>query len=319
MKRINGLYEQIISIENLELADSKARKGKKNKKEIANFDQDRSNLLLKLHEQLKSLAYKTSEYHVFKIYEPKERIVYRLPYYPDRIAHHALMNVLEPIFVQCFTTNTYSCIKERGIHKGLQDIKSALHDVQATQYCLKLDITKFYPSVDHDVLKSLLRKKFKDVRLLILLDEIIDSCPGLPIGNYLSQFLANFYLTGFDHWIKEQKKVEYYFRYADDIVIFAPEKPYLHKLLSEIREYFEVKLKLKIKPNYQVFSVDIRGVDVLGYKFYHTYIRLRKSIKQNFARKLKRNPSRQSIASYSGWLTHCNAKHLTKKLLHDHC
>jgi RNA-directed DNA polymerase len=130
---------------------------------------------------------------------------YRLPYFPDRITHHAVMNILEPIFMQLFTSDTYSCIKKRGIHAAALAVKKALRNEPATRYCLKLDIKKFYPNIDHQVLKHLLRRKFKDEDLLWLLDEIIDSAPGLPIGNYLSQYFANFYLTYFDHWIKKQK------------------------------------------------------------------------------------------------------------------
>src|SRR5690606_31235224 len=118
------------------------------------------NLLL-LHRMLSEKTYITSKYDTFKVYEPKERLVYRLPYFPDRICHHAIMNVLEPIFVASFTADTYSCIKGRGIHACSNAVKKALSDTSNTKYCLKLDITKFYPSIDHDILKLLLRKKFK--------------------------------------------------------------------------------------------------------------------------------------------------------------
>jgi hypothetical protein len=192
-----------------------------------------------------------------------------------------------------------------------------LKDIPGTQYCLKLDITKFYPSVDHSVLKQLLRKKIKDTDLLWLLDGIIDSAEGLPIGNYLSQYFANFYLTYFDHWIKEEKKVKYYFRYADDMVILSDNKPYLHQLLCEIREYLQENLKLEVKDNYQVFPVEDRGIDFVGYVFFHTHVLLRKSIKQSFARMLARNKNPQSIASYKGWAKHCNSKNLVKKLLNE--
>ena len=185
----------------------------------------------------------------------------------------------------------------------------------ATQYCLKLDITKFYPSVDHTILKALLRKKIKDNDLLWLLDEIIDSAPGLPIGNYLSQYLANYYLTFFDHWLKETMRVRYYFRYADDLVILAPDKQYLHDLLKQIKTYLESHLKLQVKQNWQVFPVQERGIDFVGYRFYHTHVLLRKSIKKNFARMLRKNPDPKSIASYNGWLKHCNSKRLLYKLL----
>jgi RNA-directed DNA polymerase len=194
-------------------------------------------------------------------------------------------------------------------------LKLALKSESETTYCLKLDIKKFYPNIDHNILKLLLRKKIKDQNLLWLLDEIIDSAKGLPIGNYLSQYFANFYLTYFDHWIKEQMKVKHYFRYADDIVILHSDKEYLHSILSAIRNYFSKNLKLEIKSNYQVFPVKSRGIDFVGYVFYHTHILLRKRIKQNFARKLKSNPNTESTPSYLGWLKHCNAKHLTKKLL----
>lgn len=316
MKRINNLYQHIIHPDNLRLADQKARKGKGWQYGVQLHERNREANLMELQNMLAQKTYRTSRYTTFKVYEPKEREVFRLPYYPDRITHHAIMNVLEPIFVASFTADTYSCIKKRGIHAAANAVKKALRDVPGSQYCLKLDITKFYPSVDHDVLKQLLRRKLKDKDLLWLLDEIIDSAPGLPIGNYLSQYLANFYLTYFDHWLKQEKKVRYYFRYADDLVILAATKPELHELLADIRQYLS-GLKLQIKPNYQVFPVAARSVDFVGYKFYHTHTLVRPSIKKNFARMLARRKNRASISSYMGWLKHANTNHLIKKLLHE--
>jgi hypothetical protein len=317
MKRIGNIYHKITSLKNLHEADAKAQKGKSNHYGVLIHNQNQEGNLLVLQDLLESKTYHTSEYDVFNIFEPKERTVYRLPYFPDRITHHAIMNVLEPIFVESFTTDTYSCIKKRGIHLLLRKLRHDLKDIEGTRYCLKLDIKKFYPSIDHDVMKGLLRRKFKDKDLLWLLDEIVDSAPGLPIGNYLSQYLANFYLSYFDHWLKEQKKVKYYYRYADDIVILAGDKPTLHKLLIDIEEYLK-GLKLEVKENHQVFPVEVRGIDFVGYVFRHSHIRIRKEIKKNFARKLAKNPNHPSKASYLGWLGHCDAKHLTKKLLnHD--
>jgi retron-type reverse transcriptase len=315
MKRINNLYEQIYSIENLQLADEIARKGKLKQPGVIAHDRNRAANIQELHSMLKNKTYCTSAYTTFTVFEPKERLIFRLPYFPDRITHHAVMNILEPIFVSTFTADTYSCIKGRGIHAAAKAVKRALNDVENTRYCLKLDIKKFYPSVDHATLKSLLRKKLKDADLLWLLDEIIDSTEGLPIGNYLSQYFANFYLAYFDHWIKEDRKVRYYFRYADDLVILAPDKPYLHQLLSDIRIYLHDNLKLTVKQNYQIFPVESRGIDFVGYVFRHTHVLLRKSIKQRFARMLKRRRNPQSIASYNGWASHCNSKNLMKKLL----
>lgn len=317
MKRINNLYERIYSIENLQMADTIARKGKAKQPGVIAHDNNREANIQQLHEMLKNKTYQTSAYTTFTIHEPKERIIFRLPYFPDRILHHAVMNVLEPLFVSTFTADTYSCIKGKGIHAAAKALKRALNDVENTRYCLKLDVKKFYPNVDHDTLKKLLRRKIKDNDLLWLLDEIIDSTSGLPIGNYLSQYFANFYLTYFDHWMKEEKRVRYYFRYADDLVILAGNKPYLHQLLADIRAYLQDNLKLTVKGNHQVFPVEKRGIDFVGYVFYHTHTLLRKGIKQNFARMLKKNSNAKSIASYKGWAKHCNSKNLMKKLLHE--
>lgn len=313
MKRIGNIYSQVTSLANLQEADMKARKGKLGTYGVRLHSRNEEGNLFVLKDMLESKTYKTSEYDIFTIFEPKERIVYRLPYFPDRITHHAILNVLEPIFVRTFTQDTYSCIKKRGIHKMAKKIKRDLLDVDGTQYCLKIDIKKFYPNIDHDVLKGLLRRKFKDKDLLWLLDEIIDSAPGLPIGNYLSQYLANFYLSYFDHWLKEKKGVRYYYRYADDMVILAKDKALLRKLLQDIIVYLD-ELKLEVKDNYQIFPVEARGIDVVGYVFRHKYTRVRKTIKKNFARKVKKL-DRKAIPSYLSWMKHCNARHLTKKIL----
>lgn len=317
LKRIGNIYPEIYSLENLVLADLKARKGKAGQYGIMRHDRSREDNIIKLHNMLKGKTYKTSPYTMFKIFEPKEREVFRLPYFPDRITHHAIMNVLEPIFLGLYTSDTYSCIKGKGIHGAFYSVKKAMKDVPGTQYCLKMDIKKFYPSVDHDILKSIIRRKIKDKDLLWLLDEVIDSADGIPIGNYLSQYFANLYLTYFDHWIKEKKRVKYYFRYADDLVIFSDNKKDLHQILHDIIKYLSENLKLTIKSNYQVFPVTSRGVDFVGYKFFHTHILLRKSIKKNFARMIARRKNPASIASYNGWTSHCNSKNLIKKLLHE--
>ncbi|MDM1557080.1 RNA-directed DNA polymerase [Chryseobacterium indologenes] len=317
MKRLNNLFSQIITIENLMKADEKAQKGKSRQYGVSIHNKSKEENILKLHDLLISKTYKTSQYDIFKVFEPKEREVYRLPYFPDRICHHAIMNILEPVFVAVFTVDSYSCIKGRGIHKASFNLRKALKKESETTFCLKLDIKKFYPNIDHDVLKTLLRRKFKDVEFLWLVDEIIDSAPGLPIGNYLSQYLANFYLTYFDHWIKEKIGIRYYFRYADDIVILHHDKTYLHHLLKDIENYFKINLKLEVKDNWQVFPVSKRGIDFVGYKHYHSHILLRKSIKKRFAKMMKRNPNKSSLASYMGWAKHCNSKHLLKKIITD--
>lgn len=324
MKRIGNLYNQVCSEDNLVLAWEKARKGKSNTYGVKLFEKDLRINMQQLRDELTSGTYRTSEYSVFTIYDPKEREIYRLPF-RDRVVHHAIMNVMESIWTSIFIQQTYSCIKDRGIHAVLRAIKRDLKDVENTKYCLKMDIKKFYPSVDHKILKAIIRRKIKDNRLLELLDLIIDSAPGIPIGNYLSQFFANLYLSYFDHWLKETKQVKYYYRYADDIVILAQNKPYLHDLFLEIDQYVKNELKLEIKANYQVFPVEKRGIDFVGYKFYHTHILMRKSIKKKLCRKsAKLNKKdidaknyRIKIAPWLGWASHCNSKHLLKKILNE--
>ncbi len=192
-----------------------------------------------------------------------------------------------------------------------------MKNIQKTKYCLKIDVKKFYLNIDPDILKGLLRRKIKDRDFLELLDEIIDSADGLPIGNLTSQIFANFYMCGFDHWIKEKMKVDKYFRYCDDIVIPSDSKEYLHQLLFNIREYFEKELKLTIKDNYQISLVEDRSVDIVGYKHYHNHKLIRKGTKKRFAKMLKRNRNKSSLASYMGLLSpkHCNSKNLLKKLV----
>lgn len=323
MKRYNNLFDKIVSLDNLYEADKKARRYKSHRPEIILFDKNKDKLLLDLQRKLINGEYETSEYYVFKIYEPKEREIFKLPYYPDRIVHHAIMNIMEPIWVSAFVKGTYSCIRKRGIHKALKDVKFALKDEINTQYCLKLDIRKFYSSIDHDILKTIIRKKIKDKRLLSLLDEIIESAQGVPIGNYLSQFFANLYLTYLDHWIKEQKKVRYYFRYADDIVILGGDKQQLRDLFYNIQDYLNNKLKLNFKDNWQIFKVDSRGIDFVGYRVFHTHTLLRKRIKKKFCKKinklnkkqnLDKDTYKQKICSYIGWIKYCNGRNLLNKM-----
>lgn len=323
MKRYNNLFDKIVTLDNLYLADKRARRQKQHRPEIIEFDKSREKLLLDLQKKLINGEYRTSEYYIFKIYEPKEREIFKLPYYPDRIVHHAIMNIMEPIWVSSFVKDTYSCIKNRGIHKALKDVKHALKDEANTQYCLKLDVRKFYPSIDHAILKQLIRKKIKDKRLLSLLDEIIESAQGVPIGNYLSQFFANLYLTYLDHWIKEQKKVRYYFRYAGDIVILGRDKQELRDLFYNIQDYLNNKLKLNFKDNWQIFKVDSRGIDFVGYRIFHTHTLLRKSIKKKFCKKINKlnkkqnidkDTYKQKICSYIGWIKYCNGRNLLNKM-----
>lgn len=333
MKRYGNLYQIICSKENLRLAHQNARKGKGWYKEVKMVDSDVDHYINLLHDMLVNKTYQTSEYVTFiKRDSNKDRVIYKLPYFPDRICQWAIIQVIEPILIKNLIQNTYSAIPGRGIHKALDDVKKAIQkDPTGMAYCLKLDVKKYYPSIDHAVLKGKFRKMFKDPDLLWLLDEIIDSTPGnagIPIGNYVSQYCGNMYLSGFDHWIKEEKHIRHYFRYMDDICIFSKCKEELHKLRKEIDEYFKMNLHLTIKSNWQVFPTFTRGLDFVGYRIFRNFVLLRKSTCKQFKKKMthiikKINRGMEmnfsewcSINSYRGWLLHCDSFRLSEKYLY---
>ncbi len=239
----------------------------------------------------------------------------------DRIVQHAIMNYLEPIFRETFILDTYSSIKYRGIHLGLNRVKQALRKGNY-KYCLKLDIHKCYPSLDKEILKNKLARKFKDDDLLWLLFKIIDSCEhGIPIGNYTSQYFNNFYFSDFDHWIKETKGIKPYFRYCDDIVILAETKEELHSIINEIIIKIN-ELHIKIKDNWQIFPIKDRGIDFLGYIIKPDYVKIRKRTKINFINKVSKlnidnlsNRDVNVLGSYWGILKHADCRHLWFKYI----
>lgn len=332
MKRYGHLYEQISSMENLHLAHLHARKGKGWYHDVRKVNENEEDYLNALHDMLIHKTYHTSEYVTFMKKEGrKEREIYKLPYFPDRICQWAIIQVIEPILIKNLIDTTYSAIPGRGIHRAFKDIRKAIRtDPDGMAYCLKLDVKKYYPSIDHTILKQKFRKIFKDPDLLWLLDEIIDSTPGntgIPIGNYVSQYAGNFYLSEFDHWIKEQKHIKHYFRYMDDICIFSDSKEELHRLREEIDEYFTEELHLQIKENWQVFPTYIRGVDFVGYRFFKEFTLLRKTTCSQFKKKMNHiwrkivNGLEMTfsewcaINSYKGWLLPCDSYRLSQKYL----
>lgn len=324
MKRYGYLYEKICDIENLKTAHKNARKGKTHYRDVKIVDSDPDFYITQIHEMLKNKTYQTSEYNIFdKIDKGKERTIYVLPYYPDRIIQWAIVQILEPIWISTLVDCTYSSIKGRGLHKGLRKLQKDLEYEIQTKYCLKLDIRKFYPSINHDILKKTIARKIKDPDVLGLLNEIIDSVEGVPIGNYLSQYFGNLYLSAFDHWIKEEKGRKYYYRYCDDIVVLGRDKTELRQLLSEIREHLETTLNLKIKENYQIFPTEKRGIDFLGYRSFGKFTLLRKSIVKRMKRRLvpmqrfaQLTPhDLKVIASYKGWIQWCDGYRLMKKYI----
>lgn len=204
MKRHGDLWNKIIDKDNLLLAFKKAKRHKSWQQKVIKVEQNLEEMIEKLRESLINGTYKTSGYRQKKIYEPKERTIYILPFYPDRIVHHAIMNILEPIWDKLFISHSYACRKNKGQHKG--SIK-CMEYVRKNRFCLKCDISKFYPSINHEILKRIIRKKIKCKRTIKLLDEIIDSIDSptnVPIGNYLSQWFGNLYLNELDMFLKHE-------------------------------------------------------------------------------------------------------------------
>ena len=318
MKREGYLFERICSMENLIEAARNAAKGKRKRREVVEFETELYPNLLQIQAELLTHTYKTSEYSIFIKYEPKRREIYKLPY-RDRVVQWAIMQVLEPVWVRQFTADTYSCIKGRGIHSLLKRLRRDLkEDPTGTQYCFKMDVKKFYPSIDHEVRKTVVRRKIKDPDLLWLLDGIIDSADGVPIGNYISQYFANLYLSELDHLLKELVGVRYYYRYADDIVVLSGDKAHLHSVAVFINDYLNNERLLSMKGNYQVFPVESRGIDFVGYVTYHTHCLARKRNKQALCREvaklrkkgLTNEEIRLRVASRMGFMVHCNSIHL---------
>lgn len=315
MKRASNLYKDFCSEKNIRLAFINARKGKNHYKEVQKIDKNLEYYVADLKSILERKAFKTSNYEIFSRKSGgKIREIFKLPYYPDRIVHHCIMQVIQHLWINILIRDTFSTIPGRGIHDGVKRIKKTLKDVEGTKFCLKLDIKKYYPSIDHDILKQIVRRKIKDEDFLNLLYEIIDSAPGVPIGNYVSQWFGNLYLAYFDHWVKEYLKCKYYYRYCDDLVILGSNKDDLRQKMNLIKCYLRNNLHLQLKFNYQIFPIDSRGLDFLGYRFFHGYTLVRKRIVKAMKKKLNQP---KSMASYWGWLKHADTYRLTQKYFYN--
>ncbi len=338
MKRVGNLFEQVYDINNLMLAHQNARKGKSFYSEVKMVNENPAKYLYELQDAIKNLTYKTSEYEMLEKQEgEKLRQIYKLPYFPDRICQWALIQIIEPYLILNLTDDTYSAIPGRGTYKAYKKVKKALStDIKGTQWCLKLDIRKYYPNINKQKLKMKYARLFKDEKLLSLLYEIIDStegAKGVPIGNYISQYSGNIYLSDFDHRVKEVYRVKHYFRYMDDMVFLAETKEELQLLVTKIIKYMRDVLDLEVKSNWSLFRVDDRGVDFVGYVFKHDCIRLRKSIAKTLKKvslTIKRRVNKGFVINYHmycginsmrGWLKHCDSGGLYLKyiaVIQDH-
>lgn len=323
VRKYGNLWDRITSLENLELAFQKAKKGKTSYTAVTKFEEDKDNNLKKIREDLLNKRFKTSKYQTKTIYEPKERTIYVLPFYPDRIVQHALINILEPIFVGMFIKDTYACIKDRGLHKG--SVRTTEY-IKRNKYCLKCDIRKFYPSVNHDVLYKILERKIKCKDTLWLIHDIIYSFEGeynVPIGNLTSQWFGNLYMNELDRYVKEELKIKDYLRYCDDFCLFSNDKSELNEDKKLIIDFLNNNLKLNMS-KCDLFQTS-QGVDFLGYRHFKNYKLLRKRTAKRITKKLPKvldnyrngtmtqDSFRSTVESILGWINWANTHNFKLK------
>lgn len=313
MKRTGYIYDKICDIENIKTAIMKASLGKRNKRYVKQIIKNMDICAQLISDMLKDKLYIPSPYTIKKIVDGtsgKERTIYKPRFYPDQIIHWALMLQIQPLLMRGMYAYNCGSVPGRGTSHGQKAIRKWLDsDYKGTKYCLKMDIKKYYPSIDNDILKQAFRKIIKDKDCLWLIDQIIDSSEGLPIGNFTSQWFANYFLQGVDHYIKEKLQAKYYVRYIDDLVIFDGNKRKLHRIRASIDRYLN-KINLKLKENWQIFKVSKRPVDFLGLKFYYEKTTLRKKSALRMRRRAKKVKKKGHLTyidacamiSYWGWI-----------------
>ena len=253
----------------------------------------------------------------------KVRTIYKPRYYPDQIIHWALMLQLQPVIMRGMYEYSCGSVPGRGTSYGQKTLRKWLDiDRKNTKYCLKMDIHKFYPSINNDLLKTAFRRSVKDAECLWLVDQIIDSADGLPIGNYTSQWFSNFFLQGLDHYIKEKLEVKYYVRYVDDLVLLGGNKKKLHKARKFISEYLAT-INLTLKGDWQVFKVNDRAIDFLGFRFFRNKTILRKRNALRIRRRISKIGKKGhlnykdscAVVSYWGWIKRSDSYNFYNKYI----
>lgn len=339
-KTYNNLYPEIYSFENLHAAYLRARRGKRDRIEVQRFELDLEGNLIQLQNELIWGQYKTGAYRKFIVTESKERIVAALPF-RDRVVQHAIVGVIEPIWERRFIADSYACRPGKGTHKGADRAQAMLRKVKREHgkvFVLKADIAKYFYSIDHGVMKTLVRRRIACKRTLSLIDNIIDSTAtpgdrspvGLPIGNLTSQLFANIYLHELDEFVKHGLRERLYMRYMDDFCVVHHDKNHLHRVRALIEQFLWQHLRLKTNAKTQVFPVGVRhgrAMDFLGYRIWTTHRRIRKSSISRIKRTLRRLQKqyaagkvalakvRQSVTSWIAHARHAETHGLRKKLL----
>lgn len=325
-------YSQIIKFNNILGAWNEFRRGKKHKKDLIEFEYNLEENLFDLQRKLIQKNYQHSGYEKFYIKDPKMRQIHKATV-TDRLVHHLVSAYLEKIFEPTFITHSYSSRKYKGTHKAVltfQGMANRLSNLgKNTCWVLKLDIKKFFASVNHELLIEILAGKISDQDFLKLLQNIIKSFPekGIPIGNLTSQYFANIYLNELDHFITRKLNLQYYIRYADDFAILSENRQNLLNLVPIIKQFLESELDLKLHPQKIVLRKFRSGVDFLGYVIFPDHIIPRTKTKRRLFKKIKErlNEYKQgeiseeklkaTINSYLGYLGHANTYNLRKDLI----
>ena len=344
VKRARDLWPSLVSWSNLLKAARQAQRGKRQRGNVVRFNLDREWELLRLEAELGSASYLPGRYCVFWINDAKPRMISAAPY-RDRVVHHALCNVIEPIFDRGFIYDTYACRKGKGTHAAVDRFT---HYARRYRYVLQCDVRKYFPSIDHDILFDAVQRRIKDKRVLALVRVIIDESPaqptvrdyfpgddlftpserrrGLPIGNLTSQLLSNVYLDSLDHYVKETWRCPGYVRYCDDFVCFANEKRYLWDLKSAIDAHV-AGLRLRLHRHKCAVRPVQAGTPFLGYVVYPYHRRLRRGNGVRFMRRVSRlqhqfargqigvEAVRASVQAWTAHASHADTHGLRRSLL----
>ena len=273
----------------------KARKCKRYRPDVLEFEANREDNLFQAIEVLKDGTYQPGEYRVFKVWEPKERIIMALPFF-DRVIQHMIVNFIEPIFEKRFLFHSYACRKGKGVHEASKTLSKWLYELEVVQgkkiYAIKGDIHHYFQSVSHDILKAEIRRYISDKALLKILDRIIDHNGifppgvGIPVGNLTSQLFANVYLNKLDQFVKHELKVKYYVRYMDDFIILSEDPAELRHLLAIIEEFLRRELRLELNPKTTILAAK-NGINFVGYIHYKDHKKIRKDARRRLTKLLK--------------------------------
>jgi len=286
------VFEKISSLENLFLAWNEFKKGKSQRTDMQTYSVCLEDNLFELQSKLASGEWVHGGYETFLVHDPKLRQIHKASV-ADRILHHAVWRVLEPIFEKNFIFDSWSCRVDKGTHNAVRRLHSQLQKMsyvnRGTVWILKCDIKKYFANIDHDILFNLLGKNISDKDTLSLLNKIINSfTPGIPLGNLTSQLFANIYLNQLDHFVKEKLKIKIYLRYCDDFVLVSNSKTELLEMVEKIDEFLKIKLKLTLHPNKVFIRPFHHGLDWLGSVLYPDHIVLRPKTRKRMWRNIER-------------------------------